>query len=224
MRQAEADGSPCGSRVLPAEVRAGVTPKVRADRPLGEWNSFTIWMRGDRLSVDLNGKSVIIHARLPSVPGEGPIALQNHGDPVEFREVYIRELPPAPIVRGIQRNVVGIAGVCVRGPVDTPVEITSVQRFKDVFGAHAHAVPISSAKSMVGHLTAAAAGLGLLCALGVLREQVAPPTINLEHPDPKLALDYVANEAKPVSAHAAMVNAFAFGGTNSCLVVKEAER
>jgi 3-oxoacyl-[acyl-carrier-protein] synthase II len=93
---------------------------------------------------------------------------------------------------------------------------------KDVFGGHASAVPISSAKSMVGHLTAAAAGLGLLCALGVLREQVAPPTINLEHPDPKLDLDYVANEAKPVSAHAAMVNAFAFGGTNSCLIVKEA--
>lgn len=93
---------------------------------------------------------------------------------------------------------------------------------KEVFGAHAHAVPVSSAKSMIGHLTAAAAGLGVLCALGVLREQVAPPTINLEHPDPKLDLDYVPNEAKAVSAHAAMVNAFAFGGTNSCLVVKEA--
>lgn len=93
---------------------------------------------------------------------------------------------------------------------------------KEVFGAHAHAVPISSAKSMIGHLTAAAAGLGLLCSLGVLREHVAPPTINLEHPDPKLDLDYVANTAKPVRAHAAMVNAFAFGGTNSCLVVKEA--
>lgn len=100
-------------------------------------------------------------------------------------------------------------------------DLCETRAIKDVFGEHAHDVLISSAKSMVGHLTAAAAGLGLLCALGVLREQVAPPTINLEHPDPKLDLDYVANEAKPVTTQAAMVNAFAFGGTNSCLVVKE---
>ncbi len=103
-------------------------------------------------------------------------------------------------------------------------DVCETLAIKDVFGEHAHSVAISSHKSMVGHLTAAAAGVGLLCALGVLREQVAPPTINLEHPDPKLDLDYVPNEAKPVSTHAAMVNAFAFGGTNSCLVVKEVER
>jgi hypothetical protein len=78
---------------MPADVRAGVTPKARADRPLGEWNSFTILMKGDRLTVDLNGVNVIASARLPGVPPEGRIALQHHGDPIEFREIYVRELP-----------------------------------------------------------------------------------------------------------------------------------
>jgi hypothetical protein len=80
-------------RSMPDDVRAGVTPRVRADRPLGEWNSFTILMKGDRLTVDLNGVNVIANARLPGVPREGKIALQHHGDPVDFREIHIRELP-----------------------------------------------------------------------------------------------------------------------------------
>jgi 3-oxoacyl-[acyl-carrier-protein] synthase II len=92
---------------------------------------------------------------------------------------------------------------------------------KDVFGAHAPQIAISSVKSMVGHLTAAAAGVGLIGALGVLREGRAPPTINLDSPGPKLDLDYVPNTAKPVDTSAAMVNAFAFGGTNACFIVQK---
>lgn len=78
---------------MPADVRAGVTPKARADRPLGEWNTFTILMKGDRLTVDLNGVNVISNALLPGVPSDGPIALQHHGDPLELREIYVHELP-----------------------------------------------------------------------------------------------------------------------------------
>jgi hypothetical protein len=60
-------------------IRAGVTPKVKADNPVGEWNTFHITMIGDRLSVMLNGQSVLENAQLPGVPEEGPIALQHHG-------------------------------------------------------------------------------------------------------------------------------------------------
>lgn len=99
-------------------------------------------------------------------------------------------------------------------------DVCETNAIKEVFGAHAYDLAVSSCKSMTGHLTAAAAGLGLLCAVGALREQVVPPTINLDHPDPKLDLDYVPHVAKPMTVRATMVNAFAFGGTNSCLVVQ----
>jgi hypothetical protein len=93
---------------MPPEVRAGVTPRVRADRPVGEWNRMEITMRGDRLTVVLNGQTVIENAQLPGVPGEGPIGLQHHGGRmkdgtmngasslVQFRNLYIKELPQAP--------------------------------------------------------------------------------------------------------------------------------
>src|SRR5262249_31097668 len=77
---------------MPAKVRAGVTPKVNADKKPGQWNRFHIKMIGDRLTVVNNGVTVIENAQLPGVPSRGPIALQHHGDPVEFANVYIREL------------------------------------------------------------------------------------------------------------------------------------
>ena len=92
---------PCGSGEvygyrtdpkMPAEVRAGVTPKVKADNAPGEWNRFHITVKGDRLTIELNGKQVITNAQLPGMAAEGPIALQNHGDPVQFANLYIREI------------------------------------------------------------------------------------------------------------------------------------
>ncbi len=78
-----------------AEVRAGVTPSEKADAEPGKWNRMRIRMQGDRLTVTLNGKTVINNARLPGVPADGPIALQHHGAPIEFANLYIHELPPA---------------------------------------------------------------------------------------------------------------------------------
>jgi hypothetical protein len=77
---------------MSAEVRRGVTPTEVADAPIGRWNRFVITMKGDRLTVVLNGKTVIENAQLPGVPAEGPIALQRHGAPIEFANVYIKEL------------------------------------------------------------------------------------------------------------------------------------
>lgn len=76
----------------PPAIRAAVTPKLKADKPVGEWNRFKITMRGDRLTVLLNGSTVIENARLPDVPARGPIALQHHGDPIQFANIYVREL------------------------------------------------------------------------------------------------------------------------------------
>lgn len=86
---------------MPPEVRRGVTPKVNADKNIGEWNTFKITMKGDRLTVELNGIVVIENAQLPGVPESGPIGLQHHGGKrngewvsppslVQFRNIYIK--------------------------------------------------------------------------------------------------------------------------------------
>lgn len=77
---------------MPAEVKAAVTPKLKADKPLGEWNRMEITLKGDRLSVILNGKQVIENAQLPDVPKEGPIGLQHHGQAIDFANIVIKEL------------------------------------------------------------------------------------------------------------------------------------
>ncbi|MHC4404701.1 MAG: 3-keto-disaccharide hydrolase [Planctomycetota bacterium] len=77
---------------MPPEVRAAVTPKVSADNLVGKWNRFVITMRGDRLTVELNGQTVVQRARLPGVPDRGPIGLQHHGHPIQFANVFVREL------------------------------------------------------------------------------------------------------------------------------------
>ncbi|HEX3935353.1 MAG TPA: DUF1080 domain-containing protein [Puia sp.] len=80
---------------LPAEVRAAVTPKVKADKPPGEWNRFIIIMKGQRVSVTLNGIQVIQDALLPGIPATGPLALQDdHADnnQFQFANLFIKEL------------------------------------------------------------------------------------------------------------------------------------
>ena len=91
---------------------------------------------------------------------------------------------------------------------------------KAVFGQDAYRLAISSNKSMTGHLTNAAGALNIVASVCAMRDEIVPPTINFEHPDPKLDLDYVPNQARQLSVRAALVNAFAFGGTNASLVLR----
>ncbi len=77
---------------MPPDVKAGVTPKVKADKPLGEWNRTQITLKGDLLTVTLNGQIVIENAKLPDVPASGPIGFQHHGSAIQFANVWIKEL------------------------------------------------------------------------------------------------------------------------------------
>jgi 3-oxoacyl-[acyl-carrier-protein] synthase II len=102
-------------------------------------------------------------------------------------------------------------------PAGDRVETMAV---KFVFGDHARKLAVSSTKSMTGHLLGAAGGLETaICALAV-RDQVMPPTINYDEPDPECDLDYVPNEARRGRVEYALSNSFGFGGTNGCLIVK----
>ena len=92
---------------------------------------------------------------------------------------------------------------------------------KRAFGERAYQVPISSTKSMTGHMMGAAGAIGAAVAAMALRENKAPPTINLHTPDPECDLDYVPNQARDVPAQTTMANAFGFGGHNAVLVLRQ---
>jgi hypothetical protein len=77
---------------MPEEVRRAATPMFQADLQPGEWNRFIITVHDDLVTVELNGKTVIRDAHLPGMPRRGPITLQHHGDPIEFANIYIKEL------------------------------------------------------------------------------------------------------------------------------------
>jgi 3-oxoacyl-[acyl-carrier-protein] synthase II len=91
---------------------------------------------------------------------------------------------------------------------------------KKVFGAHAVKLPVSSTKSMTGHLLGGAGGLEAGITVLALRDQILPPTINLENPDPECDLDYVPNQSRRAPLEYAMSNSFGFGGTNAALLFK----
>jgi 3-oxoacyl-[acyl-carrier-protein] synthase II len=103
-------------------------------------------------------------------------------------------------------------------PINDPTETRGV---KTLFGEHAYKLAMSSTKSMTGHLLGAAGGLEAGITALAIRHQIAPPTINLENPDPACDLDYVANKPRPMAIRYALSNSFGFGGTNGTLLMKK---
>jgi 3-oxoacyl-[acyl-carrier-protein] synthase II len=98
---------------------------------------------------------------------------------------------------------------------------TETVAIKRAFCEHARRVAVSSTKSMTGHLLGGAGGLEAGITVLAIRDQVAPPTINYEFPDPQCDLDYVPNQARPMEINYALSNSFGFGGTNGCLIFKK---
>jgi 3-oxoacyl-[acyl-carrier-protein] synthase II len=90
---------------------------------------------------------------------------------------------------------------------------------KTVFGENAYRIPVSSTKSMTGHLLGAAGALEALICVKVLQDSILPPTINYETPDPECDLDYVPNQARRVKVHHIMSNSFGFGGHNASIII-----
>jgi 3-oxoacyl-[acyl-carrier-protein] synthase II len=101
-------------------------------------------------------------------------------------------------------------------------DLHETRAIKDVFGAHAGRLLVSSTKSMTGHLLGAAGALEAVATTLALVHQTAPPTMNLEHPGPECDLDYVPGQARQAPLEHALSNSFAFGGTNAILVLRRA--
>lgn len=103
----------------------------------------------------------------------------------------------------------------------TPLnDVSETEAIKTVFKDYAYKLPVSSAKSMIGHLVGAAGAVGGVASVLAIKHNLIPPTINLEEPDPECDLDYVPGTAREMTVNTSMVNAFGFGGQNVAAIFK----
>jgi 3-oxoacyl-[acyl-carrier-protein] synthase II len=159
--------------------------------------------RGARIYCELVGYGVssdAYHMTAPAEDGEGAFRCMNNA------------------LRDAGMNVDGIDYVNAHG-TSTPLgDIAETVAVKRAFGDRAKKVAVNSTKSMTGHLLGAAGGIEAVFSILALVNQVSPPTINLQTPDPQCDLDYVPNTARKMQIRAALSNSFGFGGTNGSLV------
>jgi 3-oxoacyl-[acyl-carrier-protein] synthase II len=127
----------------------------------------------------------------------------------------------ANALRNAATNLTQVDYINAHG-TSTPLgDIAETVAIKRHFGDHAHKLAVSSTKSMTGHLLGAAGGIEAVFSVLAIRDQVAPPTINLHDPDPKCDLDYVPNTARKMKIDVVLSNSFGFGGTNGSLVFRK---
>jgi 3-oxoacyl-[acyl-carrier-protein] synthase II len=139
--------------------------------------------------------------------------------------------PEAVGVASMMRNALQTAGVApedvdylnAHGTATPLGDVAETKAIKEVFGDHAYEMPVSSTKSMIGHMFGAAGAIeAIVCAL-TIHHGVIPPTINLDHPDPLCDLDYVPNVAREAKVDVALSNAMGLGGHNACVLLGRAE-
>ena len=160
--------------------------------------------RGARIYAELIGygmNSDAYHITAPPEEGEGA---------VRCMELALKDA-------GVGKNQIGYINAHGTSTMADAVETCAI---KKVFGDQAFHIPVSSTKSMTGHLLGAAGGIEAVFSILALFHGVLPPTINLENADPACDLDYVPNKARPVAANVALSNSFGFGGVNACLIFK----
>jgi 3-oxoacyl-[acyl-carrier-protein] synthase II len=139
--------------------------------------------------------------------------------PAEGGEGAVRVMRTTLADAGVPPTVVGY--VNAHG-TSTPLgDKQETQALKSAFGEHAYKLAVSSTKSMTGHLLGGAGGLEAGITVLALRDQMLPPTINLDTPDPECDLDYVPMQARKATFEYALSNSFGFGGTNGCLLFKK---
>ena len=161
--------------------------------------------RGARIYAELVGYGMsadAYHITAPSEDGDGP-----------FRVMHAAMKSAG--IQPSQVNYINAHGTST--PHGDKVETIAIKR---CFGDHAKLVPVSSTKSMTGHLLGAAGGLEAGITVLAVYHQLAPPTINLDQPDAECDLDYVPNKARPIAVEYALTNSFGFGGTNAALLFK----
>ena len=137
--------------------------------------------------------------------------------PPEEGEGAVRCMELALKDAGINRNQIGYINAHGTSTMADAIETRAIKR---VFGEQAFRIPVSSTKSMTGHLLGAAGGIEAVFSLLALFHGMLPPTINLDHPDPACDLDYVPNKARPAAINVALSNSFGFGGVNACLIFR----
>jgi 3-oxoacyl-[acyl-carrier-protein] synthase II len=164
--------------------------------------------RGARIYAELVGYGMAAdayHITAPSEDGDGPL------------RVMLRTLKSAG-VEPSQVSYINAHGTST--PHGDKVETIAIKR---AFGSKEKVPPVSSTKSMTGHLLGAAGGLEAGISVLAVHHQLAPPTANLDCPDPECDLDYIPNRARPMAIEYALSNSFGFGGTNAALLFKRYE-